>query len=47
LADNRLRALQSVSIANLITGDTYEFKAISISADYGKAMSQPITFLAR
>jgi hypothetical protein len=47
IADNRLRPVHNVSIHNLIPGDTYEFKAISISADYGKAISQPITFLVR
>lgn len=47
IADNRLRPVHNVSIINLVQGDTYEFRAISISADYGKAISQPITLLVK
>lgn len=43
VADNRLRPVHTVTVINLIQGDTYEFRAVSISADYGKAMSAPLT----
>lgn len=46
-ADNRLRVVHTVNIIDLIQGDTYEFRAISISADYGKAISAPMTFMVR
>ncbi len=47
VADNRLRPVHSVRIMNLTPGETYQFRAISISADYGKVISQPITFMVR
>ncbi len=43
VADNRLRPVHTVTVINLIQGDTYEFRAVSISADYGKAISSPLT----
>ncbi len=46
-ADNRLRIQHSVNIPGLIPGDTYEFRAVSISADYGKTISSPLTFMVR
>jgi hypothetical protein len=42
-ATNRLRVAHSVSISNLNPRDTYEFRAVSISADYGKTLSEPMT----
>ncbi len=42
VAPSRLRTAHSVVIPNLNLGETYEFRAVSISADYGKAMSDPI-----
>jgi hypothetical protein len=42
-ASNRLRTVHSVSISNLNPREPYEFRAVSISADYGKTISEPIT----
>lgn len=41
-APTRLRTAHSVAIQNLVMGETYEFSAVSISADYGKAISNPM-----
>lgn len=43
-ADNRLRVSHYITTTILSVGTTYEVRAISISADYGKAISNPITF---
>lgn len=42
VAPTRLRTTHSVVIPNLSLGETYEFRAVSISADYGKTISNPI-----
>ncbi len=42
-SDNRLGVNHSVARHGLTSGVTYEVRAISISADFGKAISNPIT----
>lgn len=42
VSDNILRPAHRVLLNNLTLGQTYDIKAISISADYGKAQSAPI-----
>ncbi|MBY0383690.1 hypothetical protein K2X05_00905 [bacterium] len=42
-SDNRLRVVHYINLTGLTPRDTYEFRAISISADYGKSISAPIT----
>lgn len=42
-ADNRLLVNHSVARHGLTAGVVYEFRAVSISADYGKTISNPIT----
>ena len=42
VAASRLRVAHSVVIPDLVMGETYEFSAVSISADYGKAISAPL-----
>ena len=47
-ADNRLRVNHQVSIyGQLEAGATYDFSAVSISADYGKSVSNPIRHTVR
>lgn len=42
-ADNRLRVNHQVSIfGTVVTGKSYDFQAVSITADYGKTMSAPL-----
>lgn len=41
-ANNRLLVDHTVSSTTLIPGNTYDVRAISISADYGKTVSEPI-----
>lgn len=43
-ADNRLLINHTVNYFGLTIGATYEVRAISISADFGKTISNPITF---
>lgn len=45
--DNRLSVTHALARHGLATGTTYEVRAVSISADYGKTISEPITVLVQ
>jgi hypothetical protein len=47
VSDNKLSVSHSVNYNGLAIGQTYEVRAISISADYGKKISDPITVTAQ
>lgn len=42
-SDNIVRTSHAIRINGLVYNDTYEFRAVSISARFGKAVSDPIT----
>lgn len=47
VSDNILRTSHQVRISNYLPSGEYEFRAVSISDTYGKAISHPIPFTAR